>query len=94
MINVFALTNINTKTVAQSAENFGGAKMFDFRRIGLFCLGYRLSKHKITICSKHFGGHGSLGPSWLHLCTKMVEGKLCNIFISEVCIKLVALTSR
>jgi len=36
--------------------------MFDFKRATVFCLGYRLSKHKITICSKHFGGHDPLGP--------------------------------
>jgi len=35
--------------------------MLDFRQIALLCLGYRLSKHKITICSEHFGGHGPLG---------------------------------
>jgi len=29
-------------------KKFVGAKMFDFRRITLFCLGYRLSKHKMT----------------------------------------------
>ena len=33
-----------------------GVKMFDCRRITLFCLGKRLSKHKITIFSKNFGG--------------------------------------
>jgi len=27
-------------------KNFGGFKMFDFRRITLFCLEKRLSKHK------------------------------------------------
>jgi len=30
--------------------------MFDFGRITLFYLGYRFSKHKMTICSKNFGG--------------------------------------
>jgi len=33
-----------------------GAKMFDFMRITLYCLGYCLSKHKKTICSKNFLG--------------------------------------
>jgi len=32
--------------------------MFDFRRITLFSLEKRLSKHKMTIFSKPFGGHG------------------------------------
>ena len=36
--------------------------MFDFRRIKLFCLEKRLSKHKMTICSKHLGSHGPFGP--------------------------------
>jgi len=36
--------------------------MFDFRRITLFCLGKRLSKHKITIFSKNFGGNGPFAP--------------------------------
>ena len=41
-------------------KNFGGAKMFDYRRITLSCLEKRLSKHKITIYSKNFGG--SMAP--------------------------------
>ena len=39
-----------------------GEQMFDFRRITLFCLEKRLSKHKMTIFSKHLGGHGPFGP--------------------------------
>ena len=36
--------------------------MFDFRRITLFCLEKRLSKHKMTIFSKNLrGSHGPLG---------------------------------
>jgi len=31
--------------------------MFDFRRITLFCLEKRLSKHKMTVISKNLGGH-------------------------------------
>ena len=42
--------------------------MYDFRWITLFCLGKRLSKHKITIFSKNFGGRGPFGPPWLRLC--------------------------
>jgi len=30
--------------------------MFDFRRITLFCLEKRLSKHKMTVFSENFGG--------------------------------------
>jgi len=36
--------------------------MFDFRRITLFCLGYRLSKRKMTICSKHVWGRDLVIP--------------------------------
>jgi len=34
--------------------------MFDFRRITLFCFGYRLSKHKMTICPEKWGEHAPL----------------------------------
>jgi len=43
-------------------KNLGGTKMFGFRRITLFCLEKRLSKHKITIFSKHLGGMAPLTP--------------------------------
>jgi len=44
-------------------QNIWGAKMFDFRRMTLFCLEKRLSKHKMTIFSKNLGwGHGPFGP--------------------------------
>jgi len=36
--------------------------MFDFRRITLFCLWYRLSKHKWPYVLKICEAHGSLGP--------------------------------
>jgi len=36
--------------------------MYDFRRITLFCLEKRLSKHKMTIFFKNVGGgHGPFG---------------------------------
>ena len=41
--------------------------MLDFRRITLFCLEQRLSKHIMTIFSKNFGGIAPLAPSWLRL---------------------------
>jgi len=43
-------------------KNFGGAKMFDFRRITLFCMEKRLSKHKKTIFSKQLWGYGPFVP--------------------------------
>jgi len=39
--------------------------MFDFRRIALFCLEKRLSRHKMTIFSKNLG---EAWPPWLRLC--------------------------
>jgi len=33
-----------------------------FKRTTVFCLGHRLSKHKITKYARHLGGYGSLGP--------------------------------
>jgi len=36
--------------------------MFDFRRITLFCLEKRLSKHKMTVCPKNLGGHALFAP--------------------------------
>ena len=42
--------------------------MFDFRRITLFCLEKRLSKHEMTIFSNNLGGHGPFVP----LATPMV----------------------
>jgi len=39
-------------------KNFGGSKMFDFRRATLFCVRYRLSKHKMTRYSKNLGAMG------------------------------------
>jgi len=36
--------------------------MFDVRRITLFCLEKRFSKHKMTIFSKNLGRHGTFGP--------------------------------
>jgi len=44
--------------------------MLDFRRITLFCLEKRLSKHKMAIFSKNFGGNG---PLWLRLCLNSLD---------------------
>ena len=73
--NIFSLRNLlicQATTGSQwrsQPKNFGGAKMFDFRRITLFCLEKRLSKHKMTIFSKNWGWHGFFRPPpWLRLC--------------------------
>ena len=49
-------------------KKFGDAKVFDFRRITLFCLEKRLSKHAITIVSKIWGDMAPFAP----LATPMV----------------------
>jgi len=41
----------------------GRAKMFGFRQITLFSFEKCLSKHKVTIFSKNFGGNGPFRPS-------------------------------
>jgi len=44
-------------------KNLWGGIMFDFRRITLFCLEKRLSKHKMTMFSKNLvGGMAPLAP--------------------------------
>ena len=50
-------------------EGIWGGKMLVLRRITLFCLEKRLSKHKKTIFSKIWGAHGPFRLPWLHLCT-------------------------
>jgi len=41
--------------------------MFDFKLATVFCLGYRLSKHKITTYFKKLWGAWPRGPPWLRL---------------------------
>jgi len=48
------------------AKKIWGAKMLDFRRITLFCLEKRFSKHKITFFSKNWGGHGPFPPGYAY----------------------------
>ena len=45
-----------------SPKIWGGAKMFDFRRITLFCVEKRLSKQKMTVFSKNLAGARLLWP--------------------------------
>ena len=58
-LRLFYTQNLN-RGVA-SREIWGGI-MFDFRRMTLFCLEKRLSKHKMTIFSKHLKGACPLWP--------------------------------
>jgi len=52
----FRLTFAVTSPKIWGGQKIWGAKTFDFRRITLFYLGYRFSKHKIAIYSKNFLG--------------------------------------
>ena len=54
-----------------SGGNLVGSKIFDLRRITLFCLWYRLSKHKRRYVLKICGECAPLGPS----ATPMPAGK-------------------
>jgi len=40
-------------------KSLGRGKSFDFKRATVFCLGHPLSKHKMTKCARHLGGHVS-----------------------------------
>ena len=51
----------------EGGKKFGRAKMLDFRRITLFCLEKRLSKHEMAIFSKKLGVHSPFGPPCLRL---------------------------
>jgi len=54
--------------------------MFDFRRITLFCLEKRFSKHKMTIFSKNLGGAWSLCPPRLCLWLQPADtDKIANL---------------
>jgi len=49
--------------------------MIDFRRITLFCLKKRLSRHKMTVFSKHLGGSWPLCPPGYANATKQIIRK-------------------
>jgi len=67
-INVADLTCAQAFPVPYPAQKFGGGtKMFDFRRIKPFSLGYRLPVHKMTISSKNLWGPWPPIPPWLRL---------------------------
>jgi len=52
-----------------------GAKSFDLKRATVFCVGYRLSKHKMTRYAKNNGGHGP--PGYAHGFKDALSLKLC-----------------
>ena len=55
-VNVLFLGYVWIYYSAVTSLKFLGAKMLNFRQITLFCLGYHLSKHKMTIYAKNLGG--------------------------------------
>jgi len=57
-----AVAGVNNIQWCSQSKNFGGGKMFDFRRITVFCMEKRLSKHEKTIFSKYLGGPWPLWP--------------------------------
>jgi len=60
--------------------------MFDFRRITLFCLGYHLSKHKITVHAKNFGR--GIAP-WLRLCNPdVIRTDLVHCILAKALVKI------
>ena len=63
--------------------------MFDFRRITLFCLEKRVSKHKMAIFSKYFGG-----PWPLLLPPSVYALYMQYIFKSQAHTKLCVLTEH
>jgi len=72
-------------------KNFGGAKVYDLRRITLFCLEKRFTKHIITIYFKNFEGRlAPLPPPWLSLWPHRVTYKnwkpcQCRVDVFESC---------
>jgi len=76
-------------------KNFGGAKMFERRRIRPFCLEKRHSKGKMTIFSKNLRGMASLVP----LATPMVlfvplRKMIFQVLIAHVWLSTLAVNSK
>jgi len=71
---------VSRRAVAYSQPRNWGAKMFDFRQTTLFCLEKRLSKHKMTICSKNFGG---AWPLWSPTSYAYVAVLFCWLRLSQ-----------
>jgi len=60
--------------------------MYDFRRITLFCLEYRVLKHKITIHATIWVGRVPLVASVLGGYWNIVDGKGTLVLFAERCI--------
>jgi len=66
----------------QGQNNLRGKKMFDFRRITLFCLGYRISRHKMSISSKNWGVMAPCSSGYTYACPLINECKTKNWYIA------------
>jgi len=78
--DVQAPWNYMLETSGVASPEILGGKMFDFRRITLFCLEKHLSKHKMTIFSKNLGRAWPLRPpTWLRLCSRQ-----CGSFATKL----------
>jgi len=60
-------------------QKFWGAKMFDFRRITLFCMEKRFSKHKIYIFQKFWGSMAPLGYAYGNASTSLKNPLLLRV---------------
>jgi len=69
-------------------KNLGESKMLDFRRITLFCLEKRISRHKMAIFSKTFGGPRSLWPPldtpMIHELKTLITGFVLTNYVSII----------
>jgi len=67
-----------SQAVALPTQNVGGGKKIGegqsvyFRRISLFCVGYRLSKHKMAVYATSLGRKSSLSPGYAYGCKNPV----------------------
>jgi len=87
---VIFTSGVDSPKFWEGSKKFWEAKMFDFRGITLFCLGYRLSKHKMTIYAKNMWSE--LPPGYVCVLHELCS-ILCNYrihlyaLISRACIK-------
>ena len=64
-----------------ASTKIGGRKNVLFQAKTLFCLGYHLSKHKMTVNSKNLGGHGLFGsPGYAYGGSPLVTSLLVKHF--------------
>ena len=62
MTNSLTKERLQVRKIRVSISSAASPKMLDFRQITLFCLGYRLAKHNMTIRSENLGSSRPLQP--------------------------------